>query len=339
MPSSSAAEERLSPPGDEAKAAAEEAAKGPSAWRAMRRFVLFCLPILAVVAVFEIGMRRVDNSYRTKLRAFDQQKADLAVLVTGSSTGMFGVDPSQFSAKGYNVAAVSQTAYFDDAFVRPRLESMPKLRLLLVVLSTPSLEMRLGDSPEYWRQFWYEHFWSIPPEVPPSVFDARHYSVAALYPRVVAIAAARKRFHYDAQPGVNAQGFLPVETDGHQVDDVHGAARAAYHKSIMRPENIPINMGFFSKLLEAAKARHVKTAFLLAPTSRYYRAHRDPEALARIESALSELRKMGAQTASYLDDPRFTDEEFGDPDHLNPKGAVMFSKILDEEIVKPAVQN
>lgn len=310
----------------------------PSVREVMGRFALFCLPIVLVLLVTEIGMRRVDNSYRTKLRSVEAQKGELQVLVTGSSTGLFGVDPSLFSAKGYNVATVSQTAYYDDAFVRPRIAEMPKLKLILVVLSTPSLEMRLGEGPEYWRQFWYEHFWGIAPEIAPSVFDARHYSLAALYPRAVELPAAQRGFRFDAQPGINSAGFLPVETDGHQVDDAHGIARAAYHKSIMRPENIAINVGFFSNLLAAAKARSVTTTFLLAPVSRHYRAHRDPEALGRIESTLAELRGKGARTANYLDDPRFGDEHFGDPDHLNPKGAAVFSRILDEEIVKPVLQ-
>ncbi|MFO0587258.1 MAG: hypothetical protein U0441_06960 [Polyangiaceae bacterium] len=322
---------------DEAPSPPPKAPSEPTVRRVIARFALFCLPIVIVLGATEVGMRRVDNSYRTKLRSIEARKNDLQVLVTGSSTGLFGVDPSLFSAKGYNVATVSQTAYYDDAFVRPQIQEMPKLKLVMVVLSTPSLEMRLGEGPEYWRQFWYEHFWGIAPEIAKGPFDARHYSLAALYPRAVELPAASHGFKYDAQPGINAGGFLPVETDGHQVDDAHGIARAAYHKSIMRPENIPINLGFFTNLLTEAKSRGVTTTFLLAPVSRYYRAHRDPEALARIESSLAELRGKGAQTANYLDDPRFSDEHFGDPDHLNPKGAAVFSKILDEEIVKPAL--
>lgn len=306
--------------------------------RAVWRLVLFCLPIALLVLVAEIGLRRVDNSYTKKLRALNERGSELEVLVTGTSTGMYGIDPALFSAKAYNMANVSQSPYYDDALVRPRLAELPRLRLLLVVLSTPSLEMRLGDSPEYWRQYWYERFWGIEPEVPRGPFDARQYSVAALYPRSVLVRAARRAFHYDVAPEITDSGFFPFVADGHMVDDAHAAGRTVYHRSIMRPENLPHNVAALERLVRAARARSLQVAILLPPTSKHYQSRRDPDALGRTLGALAALEKEGAKIANYLDDPRFDDSDFADPDHLGVKGAARFSRVLDEELVKPAMR-
>jgi hypothetical protein len=319
-------------------ASGEASPRGGSAYRAVWRLALFCLPIALVVGVAEVGLRRVDNSYTKKLRALEQRKDELEVLVTGTSTGLYGIDPALFSAKGLNMANVSQSPYYDDALVRPRLGSLPKLRLLMVVLSTPSLEMRLGDSPEYWRQYWYERFWGIAPEVPHGPFDARQYSVAALYPRGVEVQAARRGFHYDVAPQITDSGFFPFVTDGHMVTDTYAADRTLYHKSIMRPENLTRNVEALSRLVAAARARSLPIAVVLPPTSVHYQRMRDPEAFGRTVGALAQLRSEGAKIANYLDDPRFDDGDFADPDHLGAKGAVKFSKVLDEELVKPAMR-
>ncbi len=309
-----------------------------SAYRAVARLLIFCLPIALVVLVAEVGLRRVDNSYTRKLRALEERKGELEVLVTGTSTGLYGIDPALFSARGYSMANVSQTRYYDDALVRPRLGSLPKLRLLIVVLSTPSLEMRLGDSPEYWRQYWYERFWGITPEVPHGPFDARQYSVAALYPRGVEVQAARHLFHHDVTPQITDSGFFPFEADGHMVSDSHAEGRSAYHRSIMRPENLPSNVAALSRLVAAARGRSLPVAIVLPPTSKHYQVRRDPEAFARTVGVLAGLEKEGAKIGNYLDDPRFDDSDFADPDHLGVKGAAKFSKVLDEEMVKPAMR-
>lgn len=104
------------------------------------------------------------------------------------------------------------------------------------------------------------------------------------------------------------------------------------------PENLPQNVAALSRLVAAARARSLSIAILLPPTSKHYQAKRDPEAFARTVGALAGLEKEGAKIANYLDDPRFDDSDFADPDHLGIKGAARFTKILDEELVKPAMR-
>lgn len=338
MPSSDPpSRDKASPSGGDPGARAAEGRRASSLFRVALRFLMFCVPIVLVLIVAEMGLRRVDNSYSKKLRALEEAREDLAVLVTGTSTGLYGVDPALFSAKGYNMANVSQSPYYDDALVRPRLSSLPKLRLVLVVLSTPSLEMRLGDSPEHRRQFWYERYWGIPPEVPESMLDARQVSVAALYTRAHALSALQRGFHYDIAPQITASGYMPFDTDGTLVDAAHAATRTEYHRSIMKPANVERNLEALTRLTRAAKERGVALAIVLPPTSIYYQKQRDPEAFGRMLIALAHMEREGATIASYLDDTRFEDADFADPDHLGVRGAKKFSKILDEELVAPAI--
>jgi hypothetical protein len=307
------------------------------------RLALFCLPLALMLGGVELGLRRVQTSYSKKRHGLDARMASLEVLVTGTSTGMFGVDPSQLTGVAYNVAEASQSVYYDDALVRPRLDAMPQLKVLIVVLSTPSLEMKVGDSPESWREYAYRYYWDAPLEVPGSLFDARMFSVIAFSPRTSLMAAVRRGFDQDLAPEVRTNGWLPVDRTGAPVNvveaDQNAVDRARLHRKLMSPANLSFNVACLSRLIAAAQAHKVVVAMVLPPVSRFYRRHRDADAVGRLSIALDALaaRHPGLRVARYFDDERFVDTDFADSDHLNSDGAVKFSRILDQDIVRPSL--
>ena len=57
------------------------------------------------------------------------------------------------------------------------------------------------------------------------------------------------------------------------------------------------------------------------------------------EQKLEEIqKKYGIEYYNYLKHSRFVKEDFKDNDHLNPKGAEKFSKIVDMEILKKSIK-
>jgi hypothetical protein len=72
------------------------------------------------------------------------------------------------------------------------------------------------------------------------------------------------------------------------------------------------------------------------PITPYYRAAMDSGSWDRAEVIIKNLgQKYGARYLSFEPEPRLTDEDFNDVNHLNSRGAKRFSDILDAALGPP----
>ena len=81
----------------------------------MRQFIIksliFISPFILLVAWWECRLVRIPNSYNTKVRLIEYAAPACEVLVLGTSHEYWGINPSFFTQKGFNMANNSLYLY------------------------------------------------------------------------------------------------------------------------------------------------------------------------------------------------------------------------------------
>jgi hypothetical protein len=279
--------------------------------------LLFSLPLLLAAAWLEHGLRSMPNSYLLKQRALAAKVADVEVLVLGASEALQGLDPSQMGAAAFNLANVGQDLYCDRALLEAWLPRLPRLRVVVIPVSYPSLEFSLAASPEAWRASFYRLFMGLPRQVPAPWGDLRDHSALLLYQPLPALRFAWGGFKGDA-PSMSAEGFQALaEVDEEElelkINAITGRKRVAYHHSTMRPEQRSKNSAELQAMLAMLASRRIRAVLLRPPVSEAYADACDRQRLAADQIELGLLATaFGVPYRDYFRDKRFALADFND---------------------------
>src|SRR5205085_2477908 len=118
------------------------------------------------------------------------------------------------------------------------------------------------------------------------------------------------------------------------LDPATGQAAAVRHAK-HGPGRVQANQAQLIRTIEACQKRGVECILVSIPTHPCYRDHLLPEYRAETSALIREVcRQTGAIYCDYAADPRFGDTDFYDGDHLNEGGAIKFTRLLDESVLR-----
>jgi hypothetical protein len=305
--------------------------------RAVRKFllktILFLLPLALVFGYAEVRLRGMETTYSVKKRDFLQQKDSLEVLVLGSSHALYGIDPGQFSLRGYNLSNSSQTLYYDVRLTEKYLDEMPVLKAVIIPVSYFSLWYQLEDTKDAWRAYFYKKFWEIgSPEI--RAMDVENFSYIMLYSPEIAWFYAKRGFHDKNVTGsVRPNGWIAATR--HEVDQLNDSlakVRVELHDRVHFENRLYKNIRDLENLIAVLKKRNIVPIIITTPVSELYAKFAKPEVVLKNDEILNKLaQRTNIRYFNYFSDKRFLLSDFNDNDHLNPHGAVKLSKILNEE--------
>jgi hypothetical protein len=296
---------------------------------------LFVLPFLLLLLYTEWRLTFVQNSYSRKMSFLDRAAPGIKLLVLGSSHAHHGIDPASFPASGFNAANVSQTLYYDLALLQSRLPSLKSLKVVVIPVSYFSLDTFLSETPEKWRLFFYDRFCSISPgETEGSrLLDLRRFSLIALYGPEKSRGLFLKGFRGDLSGDIRENGWAPLETGGGATAE-SGKKRAEFHQALMKKENFTRNAAWLEEMLILLKSRNVIPYLVTLPVCPTYFDHVDRSRYALMQERLQAIAaRHNVVYRNYMTDDRFSSSNFSDNDHLNSRGAALFSKILYADLV------
>lgn len=308
--------------------------------------IALAMPFGIIMAVYEIRVSQVpSNQIAAKRHLLDGQKQSISVLVLGSSHSYYGILPATFSKPAFNLAAVSQTLYYDDALLRRVIETMPSLKLVVLPISYFSLETQLDEGVERWRGYFYQYEWGIPQHEWHMGWHIRNFSAYFLCGRELGhrnVLLGRIRDVTEDYDHLGGWTNRPATSDsiGNSTmsDYLSKAARLALkrHSSGMKQKNLQENEKILSELAQHLSSRGIGLVLVTFPVSKYYSDGMEASAYRRMQETLSRLSSSkGVSYFNYTFDSRFAELDFWDGDHLNTAGAVKFSKILNDEVVSP----
>lgn len=296
----------------------------------LARIVIFALPILGFLGYLEHALRAFPNNWTVKRAALERVLNDTEVLITGSSHSFYGIRPSLLSPHTFSLAYTAQDLYYDTRLTLKYLDRMPKLGTVVIPVSYASLEYSVDDSSEQrYAEAFYYHVYRIPEEG--RLPTLAHYSLIALYGP-----------HYARKLMRSSVGFSSdVGEDGgcrdERATDSSGTAETqvvlARHHSVMSPHTAVGNLRYIEELLAALRARGIRAVFVTTPVSRAYHAGIRPVSYRRMQDAVAGFCvRYGLQYFDHMQDLRFSEADFMDPDHLDTLGAMKFTRIIRSEI-------
>ena len=309
----------------------------------MKKFIIktliFLITLIIIISFFEYNLSKVPNAFSVKRELLEKNIKEVEILVLGSSHTLSGINPTFFDYKGLNMANTIQSLYYDYQILSKNLDRMSNLKIVLIPVSYFSLEYNLFNGVQYWRSFFYEKFYKIPPQIKSKEFDIRRYSLIALYGGEKSLIWALKRFRVNAAENITENGFnnMPynIEQDIKQINNESGKNRVFFYNSLMEPGNIPENIHCLEKIIKELKDKGVFPVIITTPVYRTYSDNADIQRYGRLQKNIENLcTNSNIKYFNYFSDPRFVIEDFVNDDHLNPKGAEKFSKIINEEILK-----
>jgi hypothetical protein len=305
-----------------------------------RRFlikcVMFCLPLVAAAATLEYALHFVPTAYAATRHALDARSASAEVLVTGSSHEWSGVNVALLGRDAVNVAHVSQSLIIDGQLVAQYLDRLPHLKAVLIGVAYHSLFTTLDASPERWRWQFYYRNWGIRAEDVIVPTDVKSLSLVALYgPRL----AVRRVLDRDGALGADWEATRGPSNHAAPVLDRQAGDRISYHHSLMTIDHVARNRAALDDLLRGLAARGIAAAFVTAPVSAEYRRRERSSYADLTDATLRSLSDVYAvPRCDFAGDPRFGDADFADADHLNARGAEIYSRILAGDVLRDLLQ-
>lgn len=300
----------------------------------IERLFIFLIPVIIFIALWEYGLSRMQNSYSLKYSQMEAQAPKIQVLVLGPSIALMGVDPDYFCMKGYNAANIAQPLFYDTRIALKFLDKMTSLKAVLITISYPSLWSELYGTPEGFRDYFYADYWHIRyPAI--KWYDIHIYSKILQYGNEKAWRYALKGFNVHLTRGYCTNGWQIVTGREAPVNDSTGYAMICYHEKYFKQQYFYDNIQYLTTLLKALNNRNIHVVFFTPPSSAALRKYMDKARLKTIDSLLTVLCKTyHCEKFDFDADPRFSDKDFRDVSHLNVDGAIKFSKIINEEILK-----
>jgi len=303
---------------------------------------LFTLKVFIVIgfisSVFfytEIKLRSVPNNYVFKKRNFEKQLDSIEILFLGSSEPLDDINPGYIDNYGFNLSSIWQSLYYDKELTIRYLDRMPQLKIVFISVSYFSLWTSIDNSIENWRQYFYYHYWNIP-LIKPVMFDLKKESYIALYGTDFSQNALRKNFEVTAiTDNIMDNGWQKLEQqmDKNKCDSL-GKIFVESHEKAMHDDQLKNNVFNMESLLSALIARNIVPVIITTPVYPSYTKYTDKEKLQAMRNVINGLcGKYHCSYFDYLNDMRFSVEFFYDPAHLNEKGAELFSKVINKEII------
>jgi hypothetical protein len=304
----------------------------------VKRFVThavgFTIPVIIILVFFELGLNEVVNSFNFKRDNLVKKADSIQLLIVGSSQTTFGVNPSYFSVRSFNLANPSQSIYYDTRLVLNNLSKLPQLKCVVLTVSYFSFGYQVIDGPENWRDFYYRQFWDITYEGIDR-WDLRNYSKMALYKPDTALRYAMRNFNVALASRYSSNGFYKRDTIGNnrRINDSLGRARVRFHDHYFKDDQVERNVNDLKLLLKQLKTHNIKTILITPPVWSSYSRYADSDRLRSNKKIIDDIcSSLGCTYLNYFTDDRFVKEDFYDNDHLNYLGAEKFTKMLDKEI-------
>lgn len=294
---------------------------------------LFIFPLLLFFACLEVMLRNIPNDYSFKRKWLDTNGKQIKLLVLGSSTGYYGVNPSFLSGKAFNAAHIYQNPKYDLFILDKFISSLDSLQYIILPVTYHSFFYSLETSDENWRtKNYYIHY-----GMKGNRFDPK-LNLAFYDHSLLSILKRTFRYYIKGQDEINcnAPGFGTSYLLERRLPNWEGEGeiKAKVHSALFNQEDYSENLMMLERMAGLCKERKIKLIMVFAPAWDTYIEHIDPELLKLDLLNCDEIsRKYGnVSFVNMLNDKRFTNDDFYDVNHLNEFGSRKFTLAIDSII-------
>lgn len=299
--------------------------------RFLRNVILFAVIIAALLGCGEVIVRTLPNPYRLKHDWMERNAESVETLVLGHSQTYYGVDAGRLPGRAFNLANVSQTLQTDSLYLAHYAPRLKSLKEVIVPISYTSLyEKPLEETDEWWRVIGYQLYSGLHPHPFLSRYSFELSDLSGYSSKLAAALGLRKRNLRPDSLGHGTEFTLASRYDGWEQG---GAERAARHTASCHKGELPRNLHILEGIDSICRSLGARLVLVTPPVMKGYRENIDGCLWEREKEAVEAFcREHGVRWMDFSEDPRFTEEDFYDADHLNSdRGAAKLTGLIAPE--------
>lgn len=286
-------------------------------------FSLFIVPIFAFILGMEFSLRSLPNSYSYKKSWMLAYGNQVELLILGSSQSYFGIQPSEFDNKAFNLSNVSQLPQHDLELWNTFKGELANIEWVLLPLSFSMPYDSHSDLPFINKN--YVIYYGLKNRLGwQHTLELTSRPMRSNIKRLVKGFFLHRQDHPSDSLGFG-EGYEPALRRDLKETSIIAAKRHAFGK--IEPDNLRA----FNELITEIHALNINILVITLPLSEEYRAQIPKQAIDLLHETTINLEKKFPKLI-YLDwssNPSFTVNDFYDSDHLNSDGAKKLSTLLN----------
>jgi len=293
------------------------------------KIILCLLPLILTAITFELIARRIPNSYSAKVNLLMSKKDSVEILIMGSSHSNHGINPKYWNKEALNLANANQSLLQDYNILSKYLPECKKVRTVIIPISYFSLQYDMASSPEQRRCAYYSFYMDVK-GAESARFDIRNHSALFLWDGPLGVIESMRR----NKVVMNEYGYQPPDNNK-TINRETGKKSVAMREANMYINLLGSNLKILERMLTEFKSKDIKIIFATIPVYTTFSQNITKNNYDIMTSKINNIAtKYGVKYYNYFYDNRFDVSDFWDDDHLNEKGALKFSAILWNDMVK-----
>ncbi len=301
----------------------------------LKKIVIFLIPILLIWGALEYFYRTTASNYSYKHQKITENYSTIETLVLGDSHALYGINPAYLDAKAFNIANVSQSLYFDELLFEKHIDSLKNLKQLIFTISYFNLSQKEDTKEDNWRKYFYSNQMEL--EVPiVSIFNIKNYSLSLTRRFSSSLEFIKDYFDKGTHVKCDKNGWGNIYNVSSDIDLCkNGLERARMH--IDGSLDFERNLARIQSVIDYCKKISCTVYLVDLPVHSCYLSALNMKKLKKITTSCQILESANSN-AKYINlraDSRLEDTDFYDADHLNPKGAKKYTKIINEILTNP----
>ena len=295
------------------------------------KIFLFFLISVFILVLYENSLSLVPNTYTLKKKLIEKNKDSINMVVVGTSHVFGGIIPSKMTNFTVNIANQSQSIYYDIELLKKYIKQLPNLNTIVFDINFFTFQYNLDNGPEAWRALYYKNTFNIVPQTKEFSFSD-NFLIKMYNPKDII-------FHIGSIPlyeGYYKNNGVGLSSEVLSIVNKENSVRRYNHlvnKYMLKSEKAKI-IEELEIFLENLTNTKIKIVFVQVPISPTMYSYIDKKLLFENNNILKNLceKYPNVKSINMLNDMRFLEHDFRDPDHLNLKGAIKFSSLLNAEI-------
>jgi len=298
----------------------------------LRYILLFFAPLLVLLITKEILLQAIPNNYKVKSNYIENHSEAIETLILGNSHTFYGLNPEWMDGVTFNMSNVSQSLDIDLAILKYYLPKMQQLNTVVIRLSYDSMFETLSKTNEHWRYKDYALYTDIPLK-----FSWKHHS------EILSISFKENikriyNYYLKSENSVTCNAFgWGVDAHSSQAKDLYKTGALVAKKHTATSDDLfEYNVNTLKEIADLCAQNKVDIILVTPPAFESYYLNLNDQQLEATVNTGFELANQHDNLSyySFLEYWRFDKEHFFDADHLNERGALLFSKMINDIIHK-----
>lgn len=296
--------------------------------------IIFFIPILLGYMIIEYLTLNLPMSYQTNSLYLSEEKDHIEVIIFGSSQMKDGIDPSLLDKPSLNMASGDQHHDTDFKLLKGLIEQLPNLNTVVLEVSYSHFELPHNEE-SFWKNSVYLKYYGVNNFERVTYFKDKLIFLA--HPHFF---SKKLNEHYLKKENLsrfNRYGFDTNNYSGRfknlNYDEAKIATTRFKINTTPNPDIFKKNISIFYEMIQYIKEKGIQIVICHTPVYKTYLPKRNTGILKRRDSIVERTINIDPEIKlldKEEDTINYNVNDFTNQSHLNSRGAIQFSKSLNE---------